>query len=274
MTTPGLSDPQPWIVGWILFPASQEQDSAYSSDHSSPSPSFSLMSPSPLTVTHWICVCVCVCVCVCKSQRGVCWGQIINRFSGCLSENADRLPKSSQRRPPIHAAESSSGNKQRYVIKHKHIISRMYEICGVWAHVCVRVCVCVDVICCMCWYRRHSQSHRQSVFTTAASINLSSFINLCFFLLRDPGSLGADTSVRGCLRGRAELKGSRGTQCDMSRLIITTLCWLTGKMGQSKTRPGGRIWLWTSSVLAFCNGLRETKRHYLYQLNASSAEKC
>lgn len=131
----------------------------------------------------------------------------------------------------------------------------MYEICGVWGHVCV--CVCVDVICCMCWYRRHSQSHRQSVFTTAASINLSSFINLRFFLLRDPGSLGADTSVHGCLRGRAELKGSRGTQCDMPRLIITTLCWLTGKMGQSKTRPGGRIWLWTSSVLAFCNGNKE-----------------
>ena len=136
------------------------------------------------------------------------------------------------------------------------------------------VCVCVDVICFMCWYRRHSQSHRQSVFTTATSINLSSFINLRFFLLCDPGSLGADTSVHGCLRGHAESKGSRGTQCEMPRLIITTLCWFTGKMGQSKKRPGGRIWLWTNSVLAFCNSLRETKRHCLYRFSASSAEKC
>lgn len=136
MTTPGLSDPQPWIVGRILFPASQEQDSAYSSDHSSPSPSFSLMSPSPLTVTHWMCVCVCVC----KSQRGLCWGQIINRFSGCLSEKADRLPMSSQRRPPIHAAESSSGQQTTLYNQ-----AQAYNLAHVWNMWCVRarVCVCV-----------------------------------------------------------------------------------------------------------------------------------
>lgn len=139
---------------------------------------------------------------------------------------------------------------------------------------CVILYVCVWMSYVSCAGTGVTHNLRQSVFTTATSINLSSFINLRFFLLCDPGSLGADTSVHGCLRGHTESKGSRGTQCEMPRLIITTLCWFTGKMGQSKKRPGGRIWLWTNSVLAFCNSLRETKRHCLYRFSASSAEKC
>lgn len=137
MTTPGQSDPQQWIVGYVLFSARREQNSAYSSDHSELSLAFPLISPSPLTVA--LCVSVCVCVCSCS--------QIINTSSGSRSKTqiSEELAANTPH-PHIGCNTSHKKNPER----------GFHPTCPVTG-------VSVHVMCCVRRGRHQSRCHSQSV---------------------------------------------------------------------------------------------------------------
>lgn len=169
---------------------------------------------------HWIRVCACL-----YEERSVCCGQVFNWSSGSLSKSTDRL-QITQRHRGFNCVYSYGNTMMKHsptcISCSTHILPVVCE------------CGCERVMCCMC----KQTSVTMSQPTSETSINLVSLINLVPFQSPCPVTrLSHCRHIRLWQRERPNWSAP---------LFFTGV---TGKMGQSKTRPEG--WIWSKSLLAF-----------------------
>lgn len=107
-------------------------------------------------------------------------------------------------------------------------VIKFYQTNGVWLYVQTSYVACTQ------------RFHWQSIaFTTPAHINLSPFITL-FLFQRSSVNLFFRFQTQAFMAVWEDTLNHRDAECEMQWLIINhSLYWLTGKIGQSKTTPGG-----------------------------------